>query len=242
LTSELIFQNTQQAKRAARSDEWEFKMRCSSRAIIICAAATAPLSAPAYADVFTATFAQVGSNVVVTGSGSIDLSGLGFVENVPVGNGAGPSPPILTLGLVAGNSGGIPFSAYSDYYSATVSGPDDFGQGNGAFATSGTGNEVGLINDPQEGQSYLIVPANYHSGDSLSDSLTFANTTLAGLGLAPGIYTYTFGTNDSFVIDIPGQVAAVPEPATWAMMILGFFGVGFLAYRRNHSEPALRLT
>lgn len=29
------------------------------------------------------------------------------------------------------------------------------------------------------------------------------------------------------------QVAAVPEASTWAMMIIGFFGVGFLAYRRG---------
>jgi hypothetical protein len=30
-------------------------------------------------------------------------------------------------------------------------------------------------------------------------------------------------------------VAAVPEPSTWAMMILGFAGIGFMAYRRkNH--------
>jgi hypothetical protein len=29
------------------------------------------------------------------------------------------------------------------------------------------------------------------------------------------------------------SVAAVPEPSTWAMMILGFFGVGFMAYRRK---------
>ena len=34
------------------------------------------------------------------------------------------------------------------------------------------------------------------------------------------------------------RVAAVPEPSTWAMMILGFFGVGFMAYRRK-SKPAL---
>jgi len=28
-------------------------------------------------------------------------------------------------------------------------------------------------------------------------------------------------------------VSAVPEPATWAMMVIGFLGVGFLAYRRK---------
>jgi hypothetical protein len=28
--------------------------------------------------------------------------------------------------------------------------------------------------------------------------------------------------------------AAVPEPSTWAMMILGFAGVGFIAYRRRN--------
>jgi len=33
---------------------------------------------------------------------------------------------------------------------------------------------------------------------------------------------------------------AVPEPATWAMMVLGFAGVGFMAYRRR-SSVAVRL-
>nr|WP_084292791.1 PEPxxWA-CTERM sorting domain-containing protein [Bradyrhizobium sp. WSM3983] len=28
-------------------------------------------------------------------------------------------------------------------------------------------------------------------------------------------------------------IAAVPEPSTWAMMVLGFAGVGFMAYRRK---------
>jgi hypothetical protein len=35
--------------------------------------------------------------------------------------------------------------------------------------------------------------------------------------------------------------AAVPEPSTWAMMILGFCGLGFIAYRRKQNGPALRL-
>ena len=37
------------------------------------------------------------------------------------------------------------------------------------------------------------------------------------------------------------QVGAVPEPSTWAMMILGFLGVGFMAYRRGNQNAAFRL-
>jgi hypothetical protein len=35
---------------------------------------------------------------------------------------------------------------------------------------------------------------------------------------------------------------AVPEPSTWAMMILGFLGVGFMAYRRKSLAGISRLT
>ena len=34
-------------------------------------------------------------------------------------------------------------------------------------------------------------------------------------------------------INVQFLTAAVPEPSTWAMMILGFLGVGFVAYRRK---------
>jgi len=40
----------------------------------------------------------------------------------------------------------------------------------------------------------------------------------------------------------PNAVAAnpaVPEPSTWAMMILGFVGIGFMAYRRKQNGSAL---
>jgi PEP-CTERM motif len=39
---------------------------------------------------------------------------------------------------------------------------------------------------------------------------------------------------------VQGEVvlAAVPEPSTWAMLIIGFAGIGFMAYRRK-SKPAL---
>ena len=35
-----------------------------------------------------------------------------------------------------------------------------------------------------------------------------------------------------------GPIPTVPEPSTWAMMILGFAGLGFMAYRRK-SKPTL---
>jgi hypothetical protein len=37
------------------------------------------------------------------------------------------------------------------------------------------------------------------------------------------------------------NVTAVPEPSTWAMMLLGFAVVGFAAYRRK-SRAALQLS
>jgi hypothetical protein len=42
-----------------------------------------------------------------------------------------------------------------------------------------------------------------------------------------------------------GQVAAltaaVPEPNTWFMMILGFAGIGFMVYRRNQTGAAFKV-
>jgi hypothetical protein len=53
----------------------------------------------------------------------------------------------------------------------------------------------------------------------------------------------TFAGGDQFSLLISDGVgntalSAVPEPSTWAMMILGFAGIGFMAYRRR-PNPAL---
>ena len=57
--------------------------------------------------------------------------------------------------------------------------------------------------------------------------------------------------NVPFVVDAAGNngntgavgavVAAVPEPSTWAMILLGFAGVGFMAYRRKNQGSAFRI-
>ncbi len=51
------------------------------------------------------------------------------------------------------------------------------------------------------------------------------------------IYTVE-GTNSNGTASFT-LVAAVPEPSTWAMMILGFVGLGFMTYRRKNTT-ALR--
>jgi probable HAF family extracellular repeat protein len=57
-----------------------------------------------------------------------------------------------------------------------------------------------------------------------------------------GTNTVPIGINDQGQIvgyfESAAGVGGVPEPSTWAMMILGFAGIGFVAYRRK-SKPAL---
>jgi hypothetical protein len=61
-----------------------------------------------------------------------------------------------------------------------------------------------------------------------------------------GIGLFTFagvpaGSGDTNVaVDAVSLAATAPEPSTWARMILGFAGIGFMAYRRK-SKPSLMM-
>lgn len=76
--------------------------------------------------------------------------------------------------------------------------------------------------------------------------LNFDNTTrLFGSAAGP----FTFAVNDVSVSAgssgqiLSGQVqmAAVPEPGTWALMLLGFGGVGYSMRRRRRSDGILQI-
>jgi hypothetical protein len=49
---------------------------------------------------------------------------------------------------------------------------------------------------------------------------------------------WTLGGGSIEITHGASHVSAVPEPSTWAMMILGFAGIGFMAYRRPIRSPA----
>ena len=113
----------------------------------------------------------------------------------------------------------------------------------------------------ENGQTFTITPSNLAAG-------SYINTAAAGTGGAGVIWTLTAEQNFSaptptleiftsswqvhsgldgatiaqgnFTIGAPVVIAAaVPEPSTWVMMILGFAAVGYLAYRSRRRTISL---
>jgi hypothetical protein len=72
-----------------------------------------------------------------------------------------------------------------------------------------------------------------------SDFLDFSGTTAADFALSFSALTSPFG-GDAWTADSTGTFAAnIPEPATWAMMILGFGATGALVRLRRRRSPAV---
>jgi hypothetical protein len=71
------------------------------------------------------------------------------------------------------------------------------------------------------------------------------DSTPTSLGYSSLLQAPLFGSNWDYIgsfqsgtITLADTVAAVPEPSTWAMLLLGFAGVGVMAYRRNLKPKA----
>jgi hypothetical protein len=135
---------------------------------------------------YTITITQSGNNVVVSGSGTLNLSDLTFVGvSGPVGQG-GLGASTSTF-IISGNN-----NYFTKYSGSTINVPANFGSGGGG-ASSGTGGPVGIIVDGAP--PYLVVvPTGYTSGQPISGTLTFNNTTISALGLTEGTYNYTWGS------------------------------------------------
>lgn len=56
-----------------------------------------------------------------------------------------------------------------------------------------------------------------------------------GFGSAGGLATLGLVLPDGLSIAGEDPIAAVPEPSTWAMLLIGFAGVGFAAYRKRRT-------
>ena len=98
----------------------------------------------------------------------------------------------------------------------------------------------------QDGSSLLyqggqiINDLTFPSGDQISGETNGVVAFNAGTG--PAIVGAQFqSTGNSFEFDNLASIAAVPEPASWAMMLLGFGALGTMLRRRRNGHGTLRL-
>lgn len=174
--------------------------------------------------------AQIGSNVVATTSGSLDPTGLEGVGLSPTQLGVIPKTYIATGGDPDGTQVYV-------YYG--MQGTSSFGNSRDfVAATSGTGVSFGIEGDGR--YAYVAVPKNYISGSSLAGTSLFANTTVAALGLQGGTYVFRSARDSVTInIDVTAPIPAVPEPATWAMMLIGF---GMLAGAARYHRRSVKVS
>ena len=178
---------------------------------------------------------QVGNDVVVTGSGNANTSGLtplGSVSdftNVYTYSQAYSGPAAFANGAVSLWSG--------------VSGPTAFGSDqtvteNPDPATS-TGQLFGILAGSESGSPQLVLPAGYSSSSSLSGVSTFTSLTLSQLGLTPGqTFTWNWGsgsTADSLRLEVS---STVPAPLPMLLAAGVFSGVSRIRRlsKRLHSQ------
>ena len=167
---------------------------------------------------YLVTLQQVGPNVVATGSGSIDLTGL-----TPAGSGqniAGeliPNGPTVLVG-----------SGNDDFYTG-FSEPGKFGSGGVIDANSNSGSSVGIA-------AVLLVPSGYISNTPLSPSTSmYDNATFSSLGVTPGTYVWTWGAfapTQKFTLDV------VPEPSSLLLLALGVILLNAKLRALRHSRNA----
>ena len=128
------------------------------------------------------------------------------------------------------------------------------GQGNGQAAVS---NDVGPGYDNHSINFYDPNNLNIHLLLAFAGPLSITDpTTLIPTSQYPGSpphfpgETYAAPSYDTLAVDIAtylrpitagslDPIAAVPEPSTWAMMIIGFAGIGFMAYRWKTKTPLM---
>ena len=203
-------------------------MRSSFRLITVSSVLYIGLGAGVANANVTINVTEVGGNVVFATRGSLDLTGAallggigyysdGFIpggSNWYVASGAGRDVDNYAMTSFAGafGSSGTFFSSPS-----SVSGDDFFIWGNGG------------------GTEQVGVPVGYISGSAISSGMVFADATIAGFTMIPGTYIYNI-PNDTITLNI----AAVPEPETYAMLLAGLGLLGFMARRRNESARKKR--
>jgi hypothetical protein len=175
----------------------------------------------------TVTGARTGTSTTITSSTSVDIT---EIDAIVV------TPTLATFALSATNSGPATSSGgeITQHYNGTFSitnGATNYLSGTFSDAVFGAGGALTLsASNPSSTQSVnftsnVIAPSLISAFDRAM-SLSFTDVTPSA-----GI---TLGTLRTFTSDVSGDFSStVPEPSTWAMLVLGFMGLGYTAFRRS---------
>jgi hypothetical protein len=141
------------------------------------------------------TAREVGNDVIFSSAGgSFNLSAWTYANYGSHSANIDPSAPYVIMGV-----GAFFTEVYSD--PINYSAPNSFGSGGRSASSSGTnpsfGEQFGMF-EADGGQSGLLfVPDGYNSIDLISaSSMTFENESFASLGLAEGVYTWSWGIGE----------------------------------------------
>lgn len=181
------------------------------------------------------------------------IASLALAAAVYGGNLAPSRAAIVPLGTVTGTTA---FSIVAPDPIGTTAFVDDFTfdlQTYSYLSSASVTNAVSSLADIVAGLNIALYSGTPGSGSLIPPLVVAANLGSAQFGalstvtLSPGLYyleitgTYNSSNDPHWSASLaltaterpPGNTGGVPEPATWAMMLLGFLGLGFMAYRRK---------
>jgi hypothetical protein len=208
---------------------------------LVIAVVTAGIGSANGAQASTQVFEFTGPNVPTTGnyiynpniySGSLTagvnaiFSGNSGLQTNSGAWGFAPSPDGLTAAFIQSNPGQPSAGAYaSGYMDPGLNIPGYFSI---SFSSLTAGDRYALTFDASGRPGYdglPFTPIDSWRAESFSFQATGASQTFT-------FAVSNVGSDHSVGIDNIA-LTTVPEPATWAMMLVGFAGLGFAGYRRN---------
>lgn len=197
-------------------------------------AATALIGAlsvsPASAETITFDDLAGNASMIANGYGGLNWSNFGAF------NGSGYATSGYVNGRVSGlntafNSGGTPAS-----FSATTPFTLNSGYFTGAWNNGLVISVVGLVDGLQAYSDSFTVDA---TGPSLH-IFNWSNLSSVRFSSAGGVNAGLSGAGNHFVLDNLTIDGAVPEPATWAMMMMGIGAIGFAMRRKSAVKTTVK--
>jgi hypothetical protein len=171
------------------------------------------------------TAQEIGGDVVFSYQGTLDIAGLtqGFSSTLR-------DSRVRASGALVQFTSGSTFNNTQPYNSAFSSKPSNLGTTSTVLINADTSSATAVFGTAS---NFLYLESSLTASDWLtttqSGSMTFQGTTLAGLGIVPGTYTWVLNNSAADTITLN----AVPEPSS--LMLVGAGGVVcvFVSSRRR---------